>query len=247
MSSEDEAGRAGVRSLARPSPASEGDSVGAASQGTRAVGYGRVSTREQAENGGSLDAQRSVIEAECVRRGWRLGEVLMDPGMSGKDMRRPALSKALGLLARGDADVLVAAKLDRLSRSVLDFAGLVQRAQAEGWQVVVLDVGADTSTPAGEMLVNVMAAFAQYERRIIGQRTRDGLAVKRAQGVRLGRPPSTPEWVVRRIVRERERGWSLAKIAHRLTRDKVATAQGGKRWYASTVSAVLARAAAPTG
>jgi DNA invertase Pin-like site-specific DNA recombinase len=92
----------------------------------------------------------------------------------------------------------------------------------------------------GRFLASVMASAAQWEREIIGQRTRDALAVKKAQGMRLGRPRVLPARVVTRIRRERERGLSLAAIANGLNRDGVGTAHGGARWYPSTVRAVLA-------
>ncbi|MCA1677351.1 MAG: recombinase family protein, partial [Actinobacteria bacterium] len=82
---------------------------------------------------------------------------------------------------------LVVAKLDRLSRSVQDAAGLLDRAQRHGWALVAADLGVDASTPAGEAMANVMATFGQLERRMIGQRTREALAARKAAGVRLGR------------------------------------------------------------
>jgi DNA invertase Pin-like site-specific DNA recombinase len=85
----------------------------------------------------------------------------------------------------------------------------------------------------------VIASVAQWERRIIGQRTAEGLAVKRAQGVKLGRPRTLPESVRLRIKRMHERGMSMSAIADKLTADGVPTAHGGKRWYASTVRSVL--------
>lgn len=91
-------------------------------------------------------------------------------------------------------------------------------------------------------MAHVMASFSQFERRLIGQRTKEALAVKRAQGVRLGRPVGLPPEVVRRIVRARRRGRTLAAIASRLNRDGVATAQGGAQWWPSTVKAVLVSA-----
>jgi len=133
----------------------------------------------------------------------------------------------------------VVAKLDRLSRSLLDFARLMDRSRREGWQLVALDLGVDTSTPAGEMLAGVLATFAQYERRLIAQRTRDALAVKRSQGARLGRPVLLPAAVRTRIATERAQGATLPAIADGLTRDAVPTAQAGVRWYPSTVAAVL--------
>ena len=209
----------------------------------RVIGYVRVSTEEQAMSGAGLQAQRAAIAREARRRGWELVETIEDRGYSAKDLRRPGVQEALRALEAGDANALVVAKLDRLSRSMLDFASLMATAQKQHWALVALDVAVDTSTPAGEMLVNVLATFSQFERRLIGQRTKEALAAKKAQGVRLGRPPVLPQRVVRRIERERARGNSLQKIADALNAAAVPTAHGGARWHASTVRGVLARTA----
>ena len=95
------------------------------------------------------------------------------------------------------------------------------------------------STPMGEAMAGVSAVFAQLERRLIGQRTREGLAEKRRQGKRVGRPRQLPPPVVDRIVGERQAGATLQAIADGLNRDGVPTAQGGKRWWSATVGAVL--------
>src|SRR5437764_3419001 len=134
------------------------------------------------------------------------------------------------------------AELDRLSRSMMDFTSLMNRAQRNGFALVALDCAVDTTTPAGEAMANVLATFAQFERRLIGQRTREALAQKKAQGVRLGRPPKLPAAVRTRIRRRRRAGKSLAAIADELNRDQVPTAHGGARWHPSTVRAVLAAA-----
>ena len=228
---------------------------------TRVLGYLRVSTSEQADSGAGLDAQRMAITAEADRQGWAV-EFVTDAGLSGATLARPALTDALDRLDRGDADALVAAKLDRVSRSVADFAGLLDRAQRKGWRLVLLDTGVDTSTASGELVSNMLASAAQYERRLISQRTRDGLAAKRAQGVRLGGPSVLPTAVVQRIVTERAKGRGLRVIAEALTADGVptgrecraltegmtkadaattlATARGTATWSTSSVQAVLA-------
>ncbi|UGS35245.1 recombinase family protein [Capillimicrobium parvum] len=208
----------------------------------RVVGYVRVSTEEQADSRAGLDAQRAAIAAEAQRRGWTLVDVIEDAGYSAKDLRRPGIRVALEAMASGHADVLIVAKLDRLSRSLVDFAGLMATAQRQGWACLALDTPADPTTPMGEAMVSIMATFAQLERRLIGQRTRDGLAAKRAAGVRLGRRSELPVTVVSRIVRERAEGRSLRAIAEHLNADSVATGQGGKRWYASSVRAALSAA-----
>lgn len=162
------------------------------------VGYVRVSTDEQAVSGLGLAAQRAAIRAECARRGWTLLAIHED-ALSGKTLNRPGMAAALAAVESGAVSAIVVAKLDRLSRSLVDFASLMARAQAGRWNLVALDLGIDLSTAAGEFMANVMASAAQWERRIIGQRTRDALAVKRAQGVRLGRPQTLAADVVARI------------------------------------------------
>jgi DNA invertase Pin-like site-specific DNA recombinase len=212
------------------------------------VGYIRVSTEEQANSGLGLETQRAKLVAECDRQGWTLVDVLADEGISAKRMdNRPALQRALARVEKGDAAILMVAKLDRLSRSVHDFTGVVARADRNGWSLVVLDLGVDTSTPTGDMMANVMASFAQFERKLIAQRTSDALQVKKTQGARLGRPDRTPPETVARIVAMRRGGATLAAIATALTAEGVPTSQGGKRWYPSTVAAVLRRPDATPG
>jgi DNA invertase Pin-like site-specific DNA recombinase len=207
--------------------------------GTRVIGYVRASTKDQAENGTSFAAQRAAIEDECERKGWELLRIEED-ALSGRTTRRPGLQRALTAVRGGEAQALVAAKLDRLSRSVLDFAKLLEEAQRDGWNIVALDFGLDMTTPQGELVAGVLMNVAQWERRVIAQRTKDGLAVRRAEGVRLGRPRALPVELRKRIVGMRGRGMSLAGIAEKLNADGVATAHGGARWYASTVNRVLA-------
>jgi DNA invertase Pin-like site-specific DNA recombinase len=122
---------------------------------------------------------------------------------------------------------------------MLDLAGVMAKAQKQGWALVALDVAVDTSTPTGEAMAHVLATFAQLERRLISQRTRDALAIKKAQGVQLGRPRSMPNEIRERIRRMHASGESLAGIARALTAEGVPTAQTGRRWYPSTVRAVL--------
>src|SRR5437764_11068201 len=105
------------------------------------------------------------------------------------------------------------------------------KAQAQGWALVALDCAVDTTTPAGEAMAHVLATFAQFERRLIGQRTREALAARRAQGAKLGRPRQLDAGVRRRIVRERDRGRSFRAIAESLNADEIPTAHGGVRWY----------------
>lgn len=202
--------------------------------------YTRVSTAEQADSGAGLAAQETALRAEATRRGWNIADHLTDTGVSGKSLAgRPALAEALQMVTNGEADALAVAKLDRLSRSLLDFAGLMARSQAEGWALIALDVDVDTTSPSGRLVANVMASVAEWERETIGARTRDSLAARRAQGVILGRPRTISPEAVARAQQLRADGLSFAACADRLTSEGVPTAQGGARWYASTVRKVL--------
>jgi DNA invertase Pin-like site-specific DNA recombinase len=145
---------------------------------------------------------------------------------------------ALAAIRRGDASGIVVPRLDRLSRSVHDFSGLLKQSRREGWQLVLADLGLDLTTPTGELIATILAALAEFERRLIGLNTKQGLAIKRAQGVRLGRPPVVPHAVHQRILNERREGRSWRGIAERLNQAGVPTAHGGIRWHASTARAI---------
>src|SRR5207248_9344249 len=101
------------------------------------------------------------------------------------------------------------------------------KAQPQGWALVALDCAVDTTTPAGEAMAHVLATFAQFERRLIGQRTREALAVKKRQGVRLGRPQSIAPTLARRIRSLRSRGMTLQAICDKLNSEGVPTPRGG--------------------
>jgi len=204
----------------------------------RAIAYSRVSTNGQADSGLGLDDQRSKLDQEGKRRGWELLH-LVDSGGSGKSLKRPAITQALDMLSKGEAQVLMIAKLDRLSRSLIDFARVAEQAKREGWAIVALDINVDTSTPSGELMANVLMSFAQYERKMIAARTADALQQAKARGRRLGRPVLLPTKVRQRIARDHQAGMSLRAIAQQLNAEQVPTAQGGARWHASTVSVVL--------
>lgn len=216
----------------------------------RVVALTRCSTSEQADSGAGLVVQRAAIEAAAQARGWHVVAWFEDAGVSGGTLERPGLQAAIAMLERGEAASLVVSKLDRLSRSMLDFATLTERARKRGWSIICLDLGVDTSTPAGEMLANVLASFATYERRLISQRTKDALAVKKAEGVKIGRPRALADDVVARIADLRSQGMSYEKVARQLNADGVPTAHGGAKWYGATVKFVMSyapRTLAPIG
>lgn len=152
----------------------------------KAVAYCRVSTVKQADEGVSLESQRDNIDRAIRERGHDLVEIIEDAA-SGKSLERKGLTRALLLLEEGKADCLIVAKLDRLSRSVLGFSTLLDTASKQGWKLIALDHGMDTSTPHGKMMAQMIITFAEFERELISQRTREGLAIKRKHGIIGGR------------------------------------------------------------
>ncbi|MCU1416791.1 MAG: recombinase [Schumannella sp.] len=157
---------------------------------TTMVGYLRVSTEEQANSGLGLEAQRDTIQRYADAHGW---DVLwyVDEGLSAKSLARPQLQAALARLhvipKRRDLDVIVVAKLDRLSRSVHDFSGLLKLAATRKWALVAIDLGVDTSTPTGKLIANVMMSVAEWEREVIGERTSAAMQAAKRQGRHMGR------------------------------------------------------------
>lgn len=208
----------------------------------RVIAYVRVSTEEQKRSGAGLAAQRRSIASACRERGWQLVATEADEGVSAKSTKnRPALARALAALEAGDAGGLIVAKLDRLSRSVRDFCEILDRSQRQRWALVCLDLGLDTSTPTGKFTAQIIAAVAELERELIGQRTREGLATKREEGVILGRPRSIAPELVARIRAMRDAGATLQGICDALDAAGVPTPRGGTAWRPSSIVRVLRR------
>lgn len=204
-----------------------------------ALAYVRVSTTGQVEHGASLDAQKDTLTRFAEARGWDI-EIVADEGMSAKDMNRPALQDALRRLDRGQAQYLMAVRLDRVSRSVADFASLMARSSKRHWGLVLTESAIDTFTPAGRFNAHILVSAAEYERALIGARTSEGMQQRIREGAIFGRMvDATMLPTYQRIGELHAAGESLNAIARQLTADRVNTAAGGQRWYASTVRAVL--------
>lgn len=192
------------------------------------MGYLRVSTEEQGDSGLGLAAQRAAIRHWAADR--KL-ELVSEVG-SGKTLRdRPLLVALLDRIQAGDT--LIVARLDRLSRSLLDFASILERSEQDRWTLVALDLNVNTATATGRMLANMVVNIAQWERELIGERTRAALQAKRNAGSRLGRPAKdVPEesLTLLRALRVGGLGWD--EIATELSRLQ---APPFKTWSATTV------------
>ena len=199
------------------------------------VAYCRVSTAAQAAIGLGLAAQRRAIQDAAAAQAFEVAGWYKDAGRSGATItRRHGLQAALAEVAVGRAGGLVVAKIDRLGRSSVDVCGLVERAQREGWRLVALDCGLDTTTPAGELVATALATAARFEWRRISERQLGKHDELRRQGRPRGRAAVESE-VADHIRRLRADGMSYARIAEDLNANGVATARGGAQWYAASV------------
>lgn len=212
---------------------------------TKALLYVRVSTEEQADKGASLEAQEQALMVEAVRRGYDF-EVVREEGKSAKSIQgRDKLVEALELLDKHKADVLMAVRMDRLSRDVGDVAALMRRSKRKGWGIILSGERIDT-TPDGEFRTHLDAALAQRERGMIGLRTREGMAQRKAEGQHMGRsvaPDFLPTY--RRVLAMHAAGEGFNAIARTLNDEGVTTARG-KTWHASTVRAIITSETAKT-
>jgi len=219
------------------------------------IGYLRVSTAEQAQEGISLDAQESRLRAYAQAHGAVLSNIESDAGVSGKRMaNRAGLARALATLRAGDADGLIVLKLDRLSRSIKDVIELVERSEREGWRLVSLAEHLDTSNAVGRFTVHLLGALAQLEREQIGERTRTALAELRRQGKRIsGSPPfgyrfddgrvvpvDSEQRVLKRMVALASEGHGSWKVTQLLNADASTNPRTGRPWAEGTVRSILA-------
>ena len=224
----------------------------------KVVGYVRVSTEEQATHGQSLGAQKAKLEAYANLYELELILVVEDAGISAKSLKRPGLQSVLAKLRKGEADGLLIAKLDRLTRSVGDWQALIESYFGEkaGKQLFSVGDQIDTRTAAGRLVLNVLMSVAQWEREATAERTREALQHKIAKCERVGKvrfgydladdgvnliPNPTEQQVIAEIKRLRLSGFSLQKIADELTSQGIATKEGKAPWKHTAVARILAR------
>jgi len=150
----------------------------------RAALYVRVSTGEQ-----NTEAQQAALREYVDRRGWVVHRLYEDKGISGASTSRPALNQMLQDCRRGGINVVVVWKFDRFARSLKALMSALDLCRALGIDFVSVTEAIDTSLPAGELVFQMIGAVAQFERSLIAERVKSGLANAKAKGKMLGRPP----------------------------------------------------------
>ena len=220
---------------------------------TKGIGYVRVSTDKQADRGVSLEAQVEKIRAMATVHDVELLDVVVDAGESAKDLDRPGMARVLDLVQSRAVEMVIIAKLDRLTRSVRDLAVLLEQFQRRGVSLVSVAESLDTGSASGRLVLNIMVSVSQWEREAIGERTRDAMAHKRANfefngnapfGFRLAadkrhvEPEPGEQAILLRIQTLRKSGKSLRKIADQLNRLEIRTRQGSQ-WRHEYVARLL--------
>lgn len=212
----------------------------------KAIVYARCSTEDQATEGVSLEVQISRCSAFCAMQGLQVVDVIQDPGVSGGKAlgSRPGGKLLLQALQRGDASHVVCLRLDRAFRNATDALRTIETWEAEGTTFSMVDMGGialSTSGPMARCLMVVMAAFAELEVNMVKARTKAALAVKREQGIRLGRPPvrrdNDPPAVLARELRAQ--GRSLRSIGGSLQAAGHLTPTGAAVWSVSQVARLV--------
>lgn len=224
----------------------------------KTVGYARVSTDGQAQDGVSLDAQRARIEAWSLANGYELSTVHVDAGLSGgRADNRPALQAALAEACRQKA-VLVVYSLSRLARSTTDAIAISERLAKSGADLASLSERIDTTSASGKMVFRMLAVLAEFERDQVSERTKTALAHLRLQGKRIsGRipfgyslaangvdlvPHPNEQDAIRLMQELRLQGCSLREIAAALTQRGIPT-KTRTAWSAEAIRGILRKVA----
>jgi len=210
----------------------------------KVVGYVRVSTEDQAREGVSLAAQQAKIEAYAVVKDWTVEAVIRDEGQSAKSLARPGLQRLLSLVEAGGVGAVLVYKLDRLTRSVADLDRLTTLFARHGVALVSLRESLDAMTATGRLMMNLLASVSQWEREVIGGRTKDAMRHLKAAGRVYSRPVVDDPATLARIHALRASGATYRAIADDLNAAHIPTARGGT-WAAATILGVLRRSPRP--
>ncbi len=207
----------------------------------RVISYARVSTGAQAMSGLSIEAQHLAVRLAALQRGWQIVDTCTDDGVSSniEPTCRPALGAAFERLDAGEADAIVAVRLDRFIRRMCDLQTLLTLSESGSWEFICLNLPSDSDVAVGSFMRTVVGAFGELERSMTSERTRAALAVAHGQGERLGRPSRQSQEAKELAMKLRSEGLSLRKIGAALEEAGLRTPTGKRIWSPSSVQSLL--------
>lgn len=231
---------------------------------TRLVGYTRVSSEQQAREGASLAAQSERLQAFAIAHCFELVGIEEDAGISGKvaPADRPGMARALEMVHKGEADGIVALKLDRLSRSTRDVLDLVENCDQHGWRLISVSENLDSGSASGRLVITILGALSQMEREVTGERTTFALESIARQGRGRSRfvpfgwrsprggieneagddrrlvPHCQEQAALTRILKLREEGYGARRIASAL---EGTNPRSRRPWTSSGIASILRR------
>jgi DNA invertase Pin-like site-specific DNA recombinase len=176
----------------------------------RAAIYARVSTN----NGQNPEMQLEEVRQYCTRREMTIVREYVDKGISGAKEHRPALDQLIADCRRRTVDYVVVYRYDRFARSLRQLVNALEEFRVLGIDFVSLHEGVDTSTPNGRLVFGIFASIAEFERELITDRVRSGIALAKSRGKRLGRPRVVVDRL--RIANLRKEGRSWAEVCDAL-------------------------------
>jgi len=219
----------------------------------KAIGYIRVSTQKQAEEGISLDAQRAKIEAWCLTNDYELAGIHCDEGISGTKSNRDGLLAAMAEVGKGTA--LVVYSLSRLTRSTKDLLAFTEQLDHQGADLISLTEKIDTTTAAGKMVFRMLGVLNEFERDQVSERTKAALTHKKENNQAYNHTPfgyyrsgdrlmwdKTEQRLIGYVQSKHRRGMSYSAIARLLNKENIPT-KLGKQWQPMQVSRLINRAA----
>ena len=226
----------------------------------KAIGYVRVSTEDQAKEGVSLDNQRTKIRAYADLKDLELVGIIEDAGISAKNLNRPGVQEVLRMARKKEVEAVVVYKLDRMFRSTVDALETTKRFDKWGVAFHSIHETLDTQSAMGRFFFTLIAALAEMERGIVGERTKAALKHKRSNGEKTGgdipfgysldldgktlvEHPREQE-AIKLIKRLKWKGYSLRAICRELEKEGYLTKTGKAKWNPKTVKSILVRAAA---
>jgi len=218
----------------------------------KAIGYIRVSTQKQAEEGISLDAQRAKIEAWCLTNDYELAGIHCDEGISGTKSNRDGLLAAMAEAGKGTA--LVVYSLSRLTRSTKDLLAFTEQLDHQGADLISLTEKIDTTTAAGKMVFRMLGVLNEFERDQVSERTKAALTHKKENNQVYNHTPfgyyrsddrlmwdKTEQRLIGYVQSKHRRGMSYSAIARLLNKENIPT-KLGKQWQPMQVSRLINRA-----